>query len=1242
MPQVTGRMARYHLVSGTYDLSKMEPEEGKLELVSDRILVTTSAKEGPSLNVTDERGVIMSSDSKGKQLHPLQTPLGAPLRLAIAPRGTGMTSFAAFAGQWQNELFSHIKASGLPIDLTTIPVKFGRRHLRPPENENEERVYKLFGSGDFYGHLLPRQRCLVILFETRVLKNPPGQLRAKLGSNVLGMQRVKGTVEVALPDKGKADYVAYMAIGNHLQPGPCQIAMPSEHLHHVHHHHERHEVKRSFKLAFDMQGLFGEIETQVFEMPSVEASILLHFPARYPHLLPKAEDQESPAYAAGVTAISSARSSLFLANTQRKMVAGLMPSLEEEEPPQASPKSSAESKEKKPASPLAGLSGKIFEAFEEHIAGAVEQLDSTSPQARAAPVVLSAYKGWRKYKDAKEKWDVLNKEMLKTATAVLGDKKPKDLLHPSVLKSVFHPSNYRQSLLRQVEAYSGSGEPLPVRLGLIKIEGLDKSLQERFEREAVAKRFWTFEKKAVNAVSTSLTVLEVAISVDRLVADISALMDAYGDKSFQAARLRKLADAYADAYGQSPCVAAFPRLEALRLLEDAARAGVDSAESAVVDKVVDLTLDVMAVVPIAREVACLLRIGMAAKELGMLTLDLMSDAIDRFWIRHRSAGDRLFELSRQHALNVRALPKWQEAGEKAPHVEWRSRVIALIGLLRLIERMGSPHDRPDRFQEKLERYKVKEYIETYLLAPRPFTAFVLPSLPLDEVWLYARGNEESSWNESLAALRSTDSSADVTIGEEGGYRTARFGAYPAFPIERLETASLGSLARTFALDFSSIADKRLAWTRVYVKDRTTQKWVPVEQARFRIGPRDPVRVVAIFRAKSAKEDLRGVPVSLQLIRADAILDRAGPVYRTSLAKTAAWCSSDGEDKDLLRDDPTEQKYAEDPMAYVAVFHPFYLHRKALHRGLKPVGHIGLSADPSYEIVLNLKAGDDAVRIQHGGEDVRVKVHIDLRDGTEVGMLLNREFLDRKTTDRPLPNLFNFPYQKIVPLGVLALVGKTVAECLKTGDLFELGKGREIAWGQPLTLVCLFGARFTATREWPSDDVRFPGFLRFREPRLGRDEYGPDYPAEVVCRLPGEPQTAWRWASIIRDLATRQLIDPGGLTSLSPSAGGACSEPMVLFACCVTLQYSLEARDQRSMNVIPGPKPFTSSRKAEHQEYVVGLHVPSQLGLGDELESFLRIYLKGLQTSPTPDSSFGASADFVTDERYFKSLELEKV
>ncbi len=91
-----------------------------------------------------------------------------------------------------------------------------------------------------------------------------------------------------------------------------------------------------------------------------------------------------------------------------------------------------------------------------------------------------------------------------------------------------------------------------------------------------------------------------------------------------------------------------------------------------------------------------------------------------------------------------------------------------------------------------------------------------------------------------------------------------------------------------------------------------------------------------------------------------------------------------------------------------------------------------------------------------------------------------------------------------------------------------------------------------------------------------------------------------------------------------------------------MAYSIENPDGRSMKVVKGPKPFSREITNDKEVYKVGLNAPSQVGIDGKLDSFLEITMQSLRGFNLRETSFGPSADFIRDKRYFKSLQIEKI
>lgn len=1212
----TVALSRLYLVSGAVD-----PEKGvlpgTLELVTNRLVVMRDHKGAPSLNYADSRGLLVSIGAKGEQLHPVQRDATRPLQLSLAPAGTIKESVAAYGEGWQQRLVGHLREAGVATEISTIPIKFTEADLQPAQTEEEKQAMQGFSKGEFRGQLIPKVRCLLILIEEGAAKHPPANLEATCDGKKVPTKALPNLLNFSLPGKGAGAFHVVAAIAPDLKEGRYHVSLPAHTFRHARCHDNRGMVHRTFEVAFAIKNTFFDIDVHVFEMPTVESAILMHFGDRYPHMAP-VEADEAPVYEAGLNSVARARANALVYAAKKELVVGLLPSEGVHE----------------------GVKGQLTNyllsladvALKEYL----PTLNATPMQANALALLLQGYQGYRAYTKGYEGWKLARKKLQESLVAVFkqqGRVFPLETL--DTIDLLFKPNAWKTIQLHLRQAASEAKYKVLFKAHLIKKSSLPPLLWDRLEQEAFNKAMRGFS--AMKAASGVLTAIDVALTIDSAAKAAGALADAKGSEELQSGRLRTAAKRYADSYGAAPNMAAQAKLEALRMLANAARAGVDEAEVEILKQGAAAAMGAVTLVPVVGEAAAVVAVAGVAKDLAFQTVGTISDAIDRFGFRHRAQGSRLLDLARQHSLAVRALPT--KPTKNDPMVAWQSRVIAIIGLLRLIERLGGSQSNSQRFNAKVKDYRIQEYINAYILNPKRFGAMVSTGTPLDELWLYACGNKDVAWNEQLMNVLEAKDHSWHELEESGGHY-AEFGQQHWFPIEGVAT-TVGELAHAFSLDFSGVVDKQFAWARVYVMDRTSKRWVTIERASFAIGPRDAIRVVAAFRAKSPTDNLTGVPVSLQLVRTDGLSNDEGPVYKTSLSKVlpaVPWALGKGDDKDLLQDELIERQVAADPLAYVAVFFPFYYHRQQRFSGLKPFGHIPLSGDPSYTVAFQIAAGEDAKRIEKGGKKLEAKVHIDLKNGTEVGMLLNRDFLKKKTAEKAIDNIFDFPYQSIVPLGAVARIDGTWVEADENAEALSF----KAVWGKPFDLVFVFGARFANTLSLDPSNRSFPAQLQVRQVHTFVDDHGPSYPTKVVCIDPQPRHGVQHWTEIKTRIAALDASAGKDLSDLTnKDFQFRMKEEMLVFASYTSLRFCIESKDGKTMITIPGLKPFADDLSSR-LTFGVGLNPASQIGLGSLLRTAFTIEMPLFDKAILAGTAFEGDPSFVTDKRYHSALEVDKV
>lgn len=1214
----TASLSRLYLMSGAYD-PKFGVLDHSLEPVADRVILLNDHRGQLSLNYADTRGQLMSLGKQGQSLDPVQRNPQRPLTFSLAPTGTLRDAVAAYGNQWQTHLLTLAAGAGITTNISTIPFKFTSAKVKPGASDDEKKVLSHFDKGEFWGQMVIKNRCLLILVDAGAAPSLRG-CKLKCDGKPVQTVGLPDLLKVTLPGKATASYRVEAAVGPALPEGRYSVSIPA----HAFADHRVHatsgSIHRTFEVAFAIKSVFFDLDVHILEMPTVESSVMLHFADRFPHLLGD-EDEAVPVYEAGMNAVASARAHALVYKEKKALVTGLMPA------------------DASFAGGRKDITDYLFSLADKAFAEVLPSLDLAPGASEVAKSILDGYQASRAYLLGKKQWFAVRdtlQDVIWKAMEVNGNTALKVSEGVKSFEVFFHPNFFRDMEIEVRKTLKDKKQKLLLKVGLLDESKVSADLLKRIKEESEIKALRGFE--AGRALKGVLSAIDTALTIEEAARSISALIDAHGDRDLQHARLNTGLKRYHDGYHAAPNTESWTKLEALRRMADAARAGVHAAEMEVVTQSAAAVMGGISMIPVVGEVAQVVAMAGVAKDLGFKVLDTISSAVDRFGYRHRSQGNRLLDLGRQHALCVRALPRVAKPGD--PMVLWYSRVIAIIGLLRLIERLGSPMYDKARFDRKVREYQIEKYVRTYLLGS-PFPAIVWPELPLDEVWMYACGGTRADWTENLMTALTPSQYSWSEIKESGGHQ-ANFGRNDLFPIEGLETNDIATLARSFSVNFSGVVDKQFAWARAYVRDRTSRRWIPIDQALFKVGPFDEVRVVAAFRAKSAAENLSGVPVSLQIVRTDGIFGDQGPVYKSSLTRVIprpplAMC--EGDDKELLTEEPLEKALSEDALGYYAVFFPFYFYRDKMYRGIKPFSHIPLSPDPNFTVAFEIATGEDAKRIAHERSEVEGKIHFDLRDGNSVGMLLDRSFLAKKTSEKTIGNVFDFPYQEIVPLGVVARLGSTGGWVPGSGESrnLKLNLEENKVWGHSLQLLVCFGARFTAA----ASEMQFPARMQFRELHLVVDEYGPQYPTNLVRIGQAAAGGHFEWARIVAGLSKRDRSHASLLAGANVRGSVFTEEAFVIYACFVDLNFAVESADHRSMMSIPGPKPFASQLGQENYTFGVGLIAPTEVGLGEKLKTAFTVNLPEFDFTFLKGSAYEGTPTFVTDSRYFSTLAVDK-
>jgi hypothetical protein len=782
---------------------------------------------------------------------------------------------------------------------------------------------------------------------------------------------------------------------------------------------------------------------------------------------------------------------------------------------------------------------------------------------------------------------------------------------------------------------------------------------KKLMKESMAPQLTRFEKLCGgNIARKAFWTLDTAMTIHQILGTAEEL-HSLGEKSkLEDAILQKHVDEYGRMFDGAPCLQAIPRLDVLRKAVDASVLGEDEKLKELIEQAASLTLKVLCLVPAVGQIAMLISLAVETIEALGSVADMASDVVDRYLWRHRSAGHRLAELAQMHALQVRAIEKHATSPKRDDaYTQLRVRVVALIGLLRLIERCGSRQSDGEggaaggkgSFADKVRHYQIGQYIDRYIMLSKgPFSVALSSGTPLDEVWLYACGNKDITWNDIQASMHSpTELVMDFARGSKTVVVPIAFHRH--YPIHGMDSANPEQLARTFSLNFAGVVDKKMVYSRVYLRQPGETRWVPADEARFTVDPATDVRIAAVFKSQ---QDLRGIPMSLQLKRVDPLINVNGPIYKTPLQRVEK-SLEDVDDKGLLS--YTEEKaFIGDKDAYSCVFYPFYFYRGALIHGIKPVSHVGLSAHTVLKYRFELKAGDDGVWVKTGKDGGRdLAIHLDPSNRFHVDMVLSKSFLDHKSAQPGYSRMFATEYETTRAEGLyyrFSPQGKWQIAGARTKKGFSLNlkdPSSGYRWKQPFEILLVFSSELVNRKAWDKDPVKFPAQVGTREPKWVGDlgnTTGPSYPVEVVCVSKDVDFTVFIPAQVGKYLERMEFLKAGEVLPGLPVQLG--HNARALFATRLAFNFSVEEKDRKMLPIF-GVRPFgreyldarSADRDAEYR-YLLDLASPDPIGLG--LHDFLELRLPPLPADFMAGTALAGDTSWVTDEHKQTLTEVQQV
>ncbi|GAA0810338.1 OmpA family protein [Colwellia asteriadis] len=331
-------------------------------------------------------------------------------------------------------------------------------------------------------------------------------------------------------------------------------------------------------------------------------------------------------------------------------------------------------------------------------------------------------------------------------------------------------------------------------------------------------------------------------------------------------------------------------------------------------KMVNLALGVMAFIPATAPVAAAVAVLQAGASVATSAANLLDETLlDNVCKNYYAEIQRDKRLGQECAANQgmmhELLSEYNKDGETPQSTQWaaqfRLRSEAISGLMGLLLRAQKEGDKSE-YYSNLERYKVKEYIENFLLGD----SWALPNLPsasirMDTFWVFLidgitaqQSNDTDNkalygFSDNYSLLTKAARKAVVegpqnalylrsqfnpygfymmtvpTLAREHNYITAEFQNY--FPIHTFGTQEkegskyLESFANTFEPVFSDYGEASYHHSAIYYQDRISKQWLPIVSNKIkRLTPFTPIRVLVVFNDK-----VTGIaPITFKVTRCD--------------------------------------------------------------------------------------------------------------------------------------------------------------------------------------------------------------------------------------------------------------------------------------------------------------------------------------------------------------------------------------
>ena len=663
---------------------------------------------------------------------------------------------------------------------------------------------------------------------------------------------------------------------------------------------------------------------------------------------------------------------------------------------------------------------------------------------------------------------------------------------------VENPKNYFAKL--DLEAMGVKGRAVFLKAGIPEeVSNLQKSIGNSAK---VLEKAFIVADTAFSVVDTALAVNEVIGTKAKLQLTTSTFND--------------LIKQYKDKLFNLPNREGIGTLEKYRAMTVTGAMDVEVATAEACAKAIDAVLGTLTMVPGVGEIAGLV---LLIKDTASLGVEAISD-VDGWLFHHyfssiESRHSKVTELMKTSYANQELMSDQAKEGGLDGGVQFRLRAEALNGLVGLLTRAAISTANDAEYLDKIKKYRVKEYIETFLLNDG-WQMPLYPSIPvsMDSIWLFTINplglfsdfdffRSQFGYTKPLTLAAASGIPAAMGMLVAGNVVLAKHVKthfHDSFPIHRMEAATSDEFCKSFRPNTGKkLGHKSIAYTRMYRRAsdaKAEDPWFPYEPKEGKdidslppLSPLDQIRILVVLEAGIEP----GVyPISLRLFRTDGLKNLEGPRYQ-----------------DIVRNlDPfllPEEKEWKGKGRLGCVFYPFYQLGVETIPGIKPLAGAGIDMvgvniyyaigglwNMTYGFKIGLGDDNSLPWLQLGGKpDNRnslneFPVNLSIYKRPDERKLLIEDFLKSQVTEFSYPTLF----QQKFGFGPSYLKVADAWYWLGTDAKKEFS---HFDWHHPVEIIVTFWANYLVTDAYVKAGLDWghtPLELTLHQAHLGLDKKGP--------------------------------------------------------------------------------------------------------------------------------------------------------